>query len=90
VVENGVREIASEARNSLDFHRSQEGGGVVSHIVLSGAAAQIVGFADALGLALGVDVRSEAIALAAGAGANGVSHHRLAVAAGLAVAEVSG
>ena len=27
VLENGIREIAGEVRNSLDFHRSQEGGG---------------------------------------------------------------
>jgi type IV pilus assembly protein PilM len=29
VLENGIREIAGEVRNSLDFHRSQEGGGEV-------------------------------------------------------------
>ena len=26
VLENGIREISGEVRNSLDFHRSQEGG----------------------------------------------------------------
>ena len=30
VLENGIREIAGEVRNSLDFHRSQEGGAEVS------------------------------------------------------------
>ncbi|HTA06708.1 MAG TPA: pilus assembly protein PilM, partial [Solirubrobacteraceae bacterium] len=38
VLENGVREIAGEVRNSLDFHRTQEQGGEVSHVALSGAA----------------------------------------------------
>ena len=38
VLENGIREISGEVRNSLDFHRSQEHGGEVSHVVLSGAA----------------------------------------------------
>ena len=37
VLENGIRDISGEVRNSLDFHRSQEGGGEVSHVVLSGA-----------------------------------------------------
>ena len=48
VLENGIREISGEVRNSLDFHRSQEGGGEVSHVVLSGAAQDIPGFAEAL------------------------------------------
>ena len=48
VLENGIREISGEVRNSLDFHRSQDGGGEVSHVVLSGAAQDIPGFAEAL------------------------------------------
>ena len=36
VLENGIRDISGEVRNSLDFHRSQEGGGEVSHVVMSG------------------------------------------------------
>src|SRR5258708_8116556 len=48
VLDNGVREIAGEVRNSLDFHRSQDGGGEVASIVLSGPALQISGFATAL------------------------------------------
>ena len=88
VLENGIREIAGEVRNSLDFHRSQEGGGEVSHVVLSGAALDVPGFADALQADLGV----------AGHARDGprhrrrprrttVSPQRLAVAAGLAVEE---
>jgi type IV pilus assembly protein PilM len=87
VLENGIREISGEVRNSLDFHRSQDGGGEVSHVVLSGAAQGIAGFSEALELSLGVHVRSEAVALADARLAGTVSTHRLAVAAGLAVTE---
>ena len=87
VLESGIREIYGEVRNSLDFHRSQDGGGDVSHVVLSGAAQDIPGFADELQSALGVEVRSEDVVFAGTAPA-GVSPHRLAVAAGLATLEV--
>jgi type IV pilus assembly protein PilM len=87
VLENGIREISGEVRNSLDFHRSQDGGGEVSHVVLSGAAQGIAGFSEALELSLGVQVRSAAVALADPRLAGTVSTHRLAVAAGLAVTE---
>jgi type IV pilus assembly protein PilM len=87
VLENGIREISGEVRNSLDFHRSQEGGGEVSHIVLSGAAEEIPGFGEALQKALGVEVRSEAVGFVDDVLGQTVSKHRLAVAAGLATAE---
>jgi type IV pilus assembly protein PilM len=87
VLENGIREISGEVRNSLDFHRSQEGGGEVSHVVMSGSAQDIPGFAEALGRSLGVEVRSGQIALAEGGFAASVSPHRLAIATGLAAAE---
>ena len=57
MLESGIRDIYGEVRNSLDFHRSQEGGGDVSHVVLSGAAQDIPGFADALQAALGIEVK---------------------------------
>jgi type IV pilus assembly protein PilM len=87
VLENGIREISGEVRNSLDFHRSQEGGGEVSHVLLSGAAQDIPGFGEALQASLGVEVRSAAVGLVDRSLAGKVSTHRLAVAAGLAVAE---
>jgi type IV pilus assembly protein PilM len=83
----GVREIASEVRNSLDFHRSQGGGDEVSTVVLSGAALQIAGFADALQAELSVPVVTQTVALGAAGAAGSVSPERLAVAAGLAVEE---
>jgi type IV pilus assembly protein PilM len=87
VLDNGIREISGEVRNSLDFHRSQDGGGQVSHVVLSGAAEEIPGFADALSQALGVEVRTQTVGFVDERLAANVSMHRLAIATGLAVAE---
>jgi type IV pilus assembly protein PilM len=89
VLENGIREIAGEVRNSLEFHRSQEGGGEVTLVVLSGAALDVPGFADSLEAELGVAVTRETVGMADGAldGAGDVSPQRLAVAAGLAIEE---
>jgi type IV pilus assembly protein PilM len=87
VLENGIREIAGEVRNSLDFHRSQEGGGEVSLVVLSGSALDLPGFAEALQEQLGVQVERESVHLDE-QDLRGVSAHRLAIAAGLAVEEV--
>lgn len=87
VIENGIRDISGEVRNSLDFHRSQEGGGDVSHILLSGSAQDIPGFADALQAALGVEVQSAQVGLVDGQLSDAVSPHRLAVATGLAALE---
>jgi type IV pilus assembly protein PilM len=87
VLENGVREISGEVRNSLDFHRSQDGGGEVSHVVLSGAAQDMPGFAEALQSSLGVEVRSMTVGLVDKSLAGTVSTHRLAVAAGLGISE---
>ena len=89
VIENGIREIAGEVRNSLDFHRSQEPAGEVAHVSLSGAALGIEGFADALAHALDIEVRAENIALADKSIAGTLSAHRLAVATGLATLEAA-
>jgi type IV pilus assembly protein PilM len=88
VLENGIREIAGEVRNSLDFHRSQEGGGDVSRVVLSGSALDLPGFAEALQAQLGIEVHAETVRLADESMAGTVSTHRLAIAAGLAATEV--
>jgi type IV pilus assembly protein PilM len=87
VLDNGVREISGEVRNSLDFHRSQDGGGEVSHVVLSGAVEDIPGFAEALQSSLGVEVRAATVGVAEGGLDGDVSPHRLAVATGLAATE---
>jgi type IV pilus assembly protein PilM len=88
VVESGIRDISGEVRNSLDFHRSQEGGGEVSHVVLSGSVQDIPGFAEALESALGVPVHSQDIGVTDASLSNTVATHRLAVATGLAATEV--
>jgi type IV pilus assembly protein PilM len=87
VLENGIREISGEVRNSLDFHRSQDEGGQVSHVVLSGAVLDLPGFAAALQTSLGFEVRSDAVGVADTGLAGKVSTSRLSVAAGLACEE---
>jgi type IV pilus assembly protein PilM len=87
LLENGIRELSGEVRNSLDFHRSQEGGGEVSHVVLSGSVQDIPGFAEALQATLSVEVRSGQVGLLDGGLGAGVEPHRLAVATGLATME---
>jgi type IV pilus assembly protein PilM len=87
VLENGIREISGEVRNSLDFHRTQEDGGEVSHVALSGAALDLPGFAEALQMSLGVEVRGEAVGLADESLDGEISTNRLAIATGLAAAE---
>jgi type IV pilus assembly protein PilM len=86
VLENGIREIAGEVRNSLEFHRSQERGGEVSHVVLSGSAADIPGFATSLQAVMGVEVKAADVGVAAEV-SQSVSANRLAVATGLAAPE---
>ncbi len=87
VLENGIRDISGEVRNSLDFHRSQDGGGEVSHVVMSGSAQDIPGFAEALQSSLGVEVRCGEVGLTDELLAETVAPHRLAVAAGLSATE---
>ncbi len=87
VLENGIREIVGEVRNSLDFHRSQEGGGEVRSVVLSGPALELRGFPEALEGELGIAVRRRAVRFADPAAAQSVSPHRLAIATGLATEE---
>ena len=64
----------------------QEGGGEVARVVLSGAALDLPGFAEALQEQLGNEVERESVHLD-GQDLGGISAHRLAIAAGLAVEE---
>jgi type IV pilus assembly protein PilM len=88
VLENGIREIVGDVRNSLDFHRSQESGGDVTSVVLSGPALEIPGFAEALEADLGLPVRRQGVQLADQSALGGLSAHHLAIAVGLAAEEV--
>ncbi|HTA34177.1 MAG TPA: pilus assembly protein PilM [Solirubrobacteraceae bacterium] len=87
VLENGIRDISGEVRNSLDFHRSQEGGGEVSHVVMTGAAEDIPGFAEALQSSLGVEVRRGEVGVFDDGAPKVLAPHRLAIATGLAASE---
>jgi type IV pilus assembly protein PilM len=87
VLENGIRDISGEVRNSIDFHRTQDQGGQVSHLSLSGAALDLPGFADALQASLGIEVRRESVGLVDAGLGDELSINRLAVAAGLATLE---
>jgi type IV pilus assembly protein PilM len=87
VLSGGVREIAGEVRNSLDFHRSQDGGGEVSTVILSGPALQIAGFSRALQSELGVSVVPQTVGLIEEGSAGSISPEHLAVATGLATEE---
>jgi type IV pilus assembly protein PilM len=84
VLADGVRRIAGEVRNSLDFHAAQAPDAPeVTRVVLTGAAAGVPGFATALAEQLGLPVDVPAVAGAPDAVGAGL----LAVAAGLALEE---
>jgi type IV pilus assembly protein PilM len=84
VLLDGARRIGGEVRNSLDFHHAQEGMSLrVQRAVLTGAAAAVPGFDDALAAELGLGVESGALDGTLG----DVNPHLLTVAAGLAVEE---
>ena len=87
VLEDGINELIGEVRNTLDFHASQDGGGNVSHVVLSGQALNVPGFVEALQTGLGMEVHGDAVGLMNPELAKTVSAGRLAVAAGLATVE---
>ncbi len=58
---DGVRRIAAEVRNSLDFHMSSHGDGAVSRAVLTGPALDLPGFDVALGRELGLTLARGAV-----------------------------
>ncbi|MGA2471077.1 MAG: pilus assembly protein PilM [Solirubrobacteraceae bacterium] len=83
----GIRRIAAEVRNSLDFYVSAQGEGPVARGVLCGPALEIAGFEAALSGELGIPVARGAVALASSDAAGGVPTSLIAVAAGLSVSE---
>lgn len=85
VLAEGVRRIADEVRNSLDFHRAQAGALAAERAILTGPAVAIPGFAEQLGAAIGLPVEVGTVAEARAGGYGGIEAGRLAVAAGLAV-----
>jgi type IV pilus assembly protein PilM len=82
ILEEGVRRIAGDVRNSIDFHHAQGTAKPVARCVLTGPAAAIPGFTAALGLQLGMPVHDGVVS-----GAPLGLDASLAIAAGLAVPE---
>jgi type IV pilus assembly protein PilM len=84
VLVDGVRRIAAEIRNSLDYHEGQATSvPAVRHVALTGAALAVPGFSEALGAQLGMSVEERVLE---GTPA-GLEPGRVTIAAGLAVTE---
>lgn len=84
VLVDGVRRIAGDVRNTVDYHLSQSGqAGGATRCVLTGAGAAVPGFADALGRELGLPV---VVGTVDGAPAE-LGAQRFSIAAGLAIEE---
>jgi type IV pilus assembly protein PilM len=81
VLTDGVRRIAAEVRNSVDFHLGADQ--AVERVLLTGAATAVPGMAEALSDALGLPVEVAGVETP-----EGVDRGRFAVAAGLAIEEV--
>lgn len=87
-LESGVQRIAGEVRTSLDFHQAQSEQAMtapVEHVILTGPATSVGGFADAISNALGMPV--DARAVSAARDDLDVPGGSVTVAAGLAVQE---
>jgi type IV pilus assembly protein PilM len=84
---DGIRRIAAEVRNSLDFHLSSHGDVAVSRAVLTGPALDLPGFDVALGRELGLTLARGEVEVANESAMGHVPMSRLAVAAGLSLQE---
>lgn len=87
VLLDGVRLLADEVRNSLDYYRTQVEGDEVETTLLSGPAAAISGFVEQLSGELGMPVRVAAVERARAEVDVDGPLGDFTVAAGLAVAE---
>jgi type IV pilus assembly protein PilM len=88
VLSDGLMRIADDVRNSLDFYRMQEGGSEIEHASLTGPAAAIPGFCDALSEAVSLPFEPGVVAEGRPGGLGGIEAAQLVVAAGLTVDEV--
>lgn len=79
VLTDGVRRIAGDVRNSVDFHHANEMDASVERCVLTGAATDVAGFTEALSAELGIPVIEAHVREDAGGHSS--------VAAGLALSE---
>jgi len=89
VLTDGVRRIADEVRNSLDFHSMQAETVAAERAVLAGPAVAIPGFADQLGQDIALPLDIGAVSEARPGSFGGIDAGRLTIAAGLAVQEVA-
>ncbi len=87
VLLDGIRRIGDEIRNSLDFHRMQDGSAEVTSAVMTGQAVAIPGFSDHLTSEIGLPLEVGVVTEAREGGFEGVDAGRLAVAAGLTTEE---
>ncbi|HEX7297690.1 MAG TPA: type IV pilus assembly protein PilM [Solirubrobacteraceae bacterium] len=84
VLLDGARRIASDVRNSLDFHTMSGATSPITCAVLTGAAMDVPGFAAALQSEMSMPVEARGVP----GGPDAIEPGRLTVAAGLAVSEV--
>ena len=87
VISDGVRRIADEARNSLDFYRASPDALPVEEAILCGPAVSVPGFTEELGARIGVPVHEGNIAEARPGVLSDADADRVAIAAGLALEE---
>jgi type IV pilus assembly protein PilM len=87
VLADGVRRIADDVRNSLDYYRAQEGVVVVDGAVVTGPAVGIPGFVDQLAADLDMLVEPGRVDAARPDVLAGADAGSMAVAAGLAIEE---
>src|ERR1700735_4976111 len=88
VLTDGVRRIADEVRNSLDFLSMQDASAVVERVVLTGPAVAVPGFPEQLGEQVGLPLEVGIVQESQPGGFGGIDAGRLAVAAGLTVEEI--
>ena len=89
VLTEGVRRIADDVRNSLDYHAMQHGSAEVDAAVLTGPAIAIPGFSDQLGHEIGLTVEQGLVDEGRPGAFGGLDAGRLVVAAGLTTDEVA-
>jgi type IV pilus assembly protein PilM len=88
VLSEGLKRLGDEVRNSLDFHTMQPGAEPVQRTVLSGPALAVPGFAEQLGMEIGLPLEPVTVSEAQPGGFGDVEAGSLAVAAGLTIDEV--
>ena len=89
VLNDGVRRIGDEVRNSLDFYAMQDGAERAERLVLTGPAIAIPGFAEQFSEQVGLFAEVGVVTEARPGGFGGVDAGRLAVATGLTIEEVA-